>query len=275
MPVAAEPVAAAPEPSAPAGAQPPAAAPAPAVLNPPAIPASPPWADRLAEATATAHAWLMRPRVRLSVTGVLLLLIGVLLMANSVWTLPLVIAGSLMVVIAWIGHRLEGRFAVEWGHTGTQLAFRATIRAPQQSREGPLRISPASRELLGVRGVSDIIEGEAHTIEIDVAELKALIAAAESAENPAAPPPAAPAASPPPVPAPRAPAPTAPAPTAPAPTAPAPTAPAPTAPAPTPGASAPAPPAPAAPAATAAAAPQDIRIRRTAGDRARASDVTH
>jgi hypothetical protein len=148
---------------------------------------SPPWADRLAQATATAHAWLMRPRVRLSVTGVLLLLIGVLLMANSVWTLPLVIAGSLMVVIAWIGHRLEGRFAVEWGHTGTQLAFRATIKPPQQPQDGPLRVSPASHELLGAREVSDIIEGEAHTVEIDVAELKALIAAAESAEASAAP----------------------------------------------------------------------------------------
>ena len=270
MPVAAEPTApppsapaqsaaaAAAQPSAPAVAQAPTGAlppaPAAAALTPPAIPASPPWADRLAQATATAHAWLMRPRVRLSVTGMLLLLIGVLLMANSVWTLPLVIAGSLMVVIAWIGHRLEGRFAVEWGHTGTQLAFRATIRAPQQSREHPLRISPASRELFGVPELSDIIEGEAHTVEIDVAELKALIAAAESAENPA---------SPAPTPGQAAPAPAArrlaaqdpgPAPDAPAVTAAA---------------------APDAPAVTAAAAPQDIRIRRTAGDVARASDVTH
>jgi hypothetical protein len=171
------------EPSAPTAAQPPASA----APDPPTIPASPRWADRLAEATATAHAWLMRPRVRLSVTGVLLLLIGVLLMANSVWTLPLVIAGSLMVVIAWIGHRLEGRFAVEWGQTGTQLAFRATIKAPQQPREGPLRIPPVSPELVGGREVSDIIEGEAHTVEIDVAELKALIAAAENAEAPPGP----------------------------------------------------------------------------------------
>ena len=32
----------------------------------------------------------------------------------------------------------------------------------------------------------DVIEGEAHTVEIDVTELKALIAAAESAEAPSA-----------------------------------------------------------------------------------------
>jgi hypothetical protein len=177
-PAAAEPAAA---------AQPATPSPPTPQSQPPAPPASPPWADRVAQATATAHAWLMRPRVRLSVTGVLLLLISVLLMANSVWTLPLVIAGSLMVVIAWIGHRLEGRFAVEWGHAGTELAFRATIKPPQQPHDGPLRVSPAPHELVGAHQASDIIEGEAHTVEIDVAQLKALIAAAESAEAPAAP----------------------------------------------------------------------------------------
>ena len=147
---------------------------------------SPPWADRLAAAGATAHAWLMRPRVRVSVTGVLLLLIGVLLMANSVWTLPLVIAGSLMVVIAWIGHRLEGRFAVEWGATGTQLAFRATIKPAGHEPEGARRVSALSHHVLAADEPDEVIEGEAHTVEIDVTELKALIAAAESAEAPSA-----------------------------------------------------------------------------------------
>jgi hypothetical protein len=128
----------------------------------------------------------MRPRIRLSMSGALLLLIGVLLMANSVWTLPLVIAGALMVVIAWIGHRLEGRFAVEWGDTGTQLAFRATIKPAGQGRELPTRVAPASPQLLAADLPSDVIEGEAHTVEIDVTELKALIAAAESAEAPGA-----------------------------------------------------------------------------------------
>jgi hypothetical protein len=168
-------------------AQPPEPAPAPAAPQPPAPAASPPWADRLTVAVAAAHARLMRPRVRLSVTGVLLLLIGVVLMANSVWTLPLVIVGSLMVVIAWIGHRLEGRFAIEWGDTGTQLAFRATIKPPQHPQAGPPRIPPAWHELVRAAEPPDIIEGDAHTAEIDVAELKALIAAAESAEAPAAP----------------------------------------------------------------------------------------
>jgi hypothetical protein len=159
--------------------------PAPPAPEPPRAPVSPPWADRLATVGATAHAWLMRPRVRVSVTGVLLLLIGVLLMANSVWTLPLVIAGSLMVVIAWIGHRLEGRFAVEWGATGTQLAFRATIKPAGHEPEGARRVSALSHHVLA-DAPDAVIEGEAHTVEIDVTELKALIAAAESAEAPSA-----------------------------------------------------------------------------------------
>jgi hypothetical protein len=79
----------------------------------------------------------MRPRVRLTLTGVLLLLVGGLIAPNTVWTLPLVIIGALMVAVAWIGHRLEGRFAVEWGEAGTQLAFNTTIKAPHPAADAP------------------------------------------------------------------------------------------------------------------------------------------
>ena len=99
--------------------------------------------DSLTSAAASFHAWLMRPRVRLTLTGVVLLLIGVLIATNTVWTLPLVIVGALMVAVAWIGHRLEGRFAVEWGEAGTQLAFNATIKAPQPTSEMPA-LAPAA-----------------------------------------------------------------------------------------------------------------------------------
>jgi hypothetical protein len=130
----------------------------------------------------------MRPRVRLTVSGALLLLIGALVASNSVWTLPLVIIGALMVAVAWIGHRLEGRFAVEWGDAGTQLAFNATIKAPQPTTESPALTAaapavPASSSVPALQAANDdVIEGEAHTVEINVAELKALIAAAEAAE---------------------------------------------------------------------------------------------
>lgn len=144
--------------------------------------------DRLVAISASSFHWLMQPRVRVAVAGVLLLLIGGLMMANSVWTLPLVIIGALMVIVAWIGHRLEGRFTVEWGPTGTEMVFRATIK-PAQSRPQPsghaVSAGDASRHL--PQG-PEVIEGEAHTVEIDAAELRALVAAAQAA--PQAPPPA-------------------------------------------------------------------------------------
>jgi hypothetical protein len=119
------------------------------------------------------------------------LLIGALLTTNSVWTLPLGIVGALMVVIAWIGHRLEGRFAIEWGQAGTQLAFRATVKAARHVEEAPLYGSSDSTKLARMRELdleaAQIIDGEAHTVEIDVAELKALIAAVERTEAQAAP----------------------------------------------------------------------------------------
>jgi hypothetical protein len=149
------------------------------------------WPARLTAAVATSYEWVTRPRVRLSLTGAILLLIGALLTTNSVWTLPLVIVGALMVVIAWIGHRLEGRFAIEWGQTGTQLAFRATIKTGRPAEEAPLRGSSDSPKLARTHELepepAQIIDGEAHTVEIDVAELKALIAAAQTTEAETAP----------------------------------------------------------------------------------------
>lgn len=134
--------------------------------------------------------WLSRPRVRLAVIGVILLLAGGLQLVSSVWTLPLVLAGALMVVTAWIGHRLEGRFAVEWGKTGTQLEFRARLKSPQDELPA---LPPA--EAIETAGTpppdAEVIEGEAHTVEIDVAELRTLLAAVEGSEAGPVPPDAA------------------------------------------------------------------------------------
>jgi hypothetical protein len=140
--------------------------------------------DRLREVVIPVAQWLCRPRVRLTLTGVVLLLVGGVFVTSSVWTLPLVIAGALMVAVAWLGRRLDGRLAVEWGESGTQLEFRAQIKAA----EPPLELAPAPVSAARLAPTSepepedaDVVEGEAHTVEIEVAELKALIAAAASA----------------------------------------------------------------------------------------------
>lgn len=143
--------------------------------------------EQLASAASALHQWILRPRVRLTVTGVALLLIGGLMMTNSVWTLPLVIVGALMVAIAWIGPRLEGRFALQWGNSGTELAFRARIRPAEVARPvltAPVAEPPVSPDREPGRPAPaeppEVIEGQARTVEIEVAELEALIAAAEA-----------------------------------------------------------------------------------------------
>jgi hypothetical protein len=146
------------------------------------------WSDQLSAVATHLYQWLSRPRVRLTVTGVLLLMIGGLMMTSSVWTLPLIVVGALMVVTAWIGHRLDGRFTVEWGETGTQLAFRAEIRAPEHvpvALPAPTASAEGHSEATSQEPPppdAEVIEGEAHTVEIDITELKALIAAVETAE---------------------------------------------------------------------------------------------
>ena len=130
---------------------------------------------------------LGRPRTRLAVIGVILLVVAVLGIESSVWTLPLVIIGAAMVLVAWIGARLDGRFAVEWGETGTQLEFRAQIKAPAPARAAIAPPLPSAAAAVRVPSLAqlndlDVIEGEGHTVEIDVAELKALIASAEARE---------------------------------------------------------------------------------------------
>lgn len=137
--------------------------------------------------------WLARPRVRLALAGLALLAIGALVLSSSVWTLPLVIAGVLMVITAWIGHRLEGRLALQWGQNGARLDFRATVKPAHEvpvkpAHEASAAVTPdaAAVSLSSGEQDADVIEGEAHTIEIDVAELKALIASAEAAEAPRA-----------------------------------------------------------------------------------------
>jgi hypothetical protein len=150
------------------------------------------WQRRASSLGSWLTAHLRRPRTRLAVIGVILLLVAVLGLASSMWTLPLIIIGAAMVVIAWIGSRLDGRFAVEWGEAGTQLEFRAQIKAPPAVT--PLGLSalahaPAPSQVPAVRIPTlaelddpDVIEGEGHTVEIDVAELKSLIVAAEAKE---------------------------------------------------------------------------------------------
>lgn len=195
----------------PAASAPPSAGttPPPAAASPPPGPATPPpagvspqraaepslWPARLSVAAGATYRWVMQPRVRLALAGIIVALIGAGPASGSVWTLPLVIVGVIMLIVACIGRRLRGRFVIEWGESGAEIGFSASVTpAPERpaapavpvpaTRASQLRAgSPAPAPPAPMPVDDDVIEGEAHTVEIDVAELKALIAAAENAEN--------------------------------------------------------------------------------------------
>ncbi len=144
----------------------------------PAVSSHRPWLDHIGAAMSRLGTALSRPPVRLAATGVLLLLIAIVLVPNSVWTLPLVIVGALMVLVAWIGSRLGGHVLVKWGEMGAQLDFHAEVTSARHRQE-PRQRRPVIAAV-PERDDPGVIEGEAHTVEIDLGELKALIAAAEA-----------------------------------------------------------------------------------------------
>jgi hypothetical protein len=150
------------------------------------------WHDRLVSFAGWLGGYLRSPRSRLCVVGVAVLLSGLLWITSSMWTLPLIVVGIVMIAIAWVGSRLDGRFAVEWGQGGTQVEFRAQIKPPPPVAH-PVRLSAIPSSVASAQPHlraparsepenNDVIEGEGHTVEIDVAELKTLIRAAEARE---------------------------------------------------------------------------------------------
>jgi hypothetical protein len=133
----------------------------------------------------TIYAALSRPRTRLVIIGVVLFLIAILKLFSSVWTIPLVIVGALMVIIAWVGARLDGRIGIVWGEDGTEFEMRARLKPARPAALSGVTSTHTAPTVTHSTD-ADTIDGEAHTMAIDVAELKALIAAIEAGESPSA-----------------------------------------------------------------------------------------
>ncbi|HET9075250.1 MAG TPA: hypothetical protein VFN48_11790 [Solirubrobacteraceae bacterium] len=173
----------------------------------PALPRRPgaDWGHRIEGGLRWSGARLVQPRPRTIAVGVVLILVGTLVASNSFWTFPLILVGVLMIVVAWVGGRLQGRFAIEWGEEGAGIELNARLRAPAPV---PARLTPgsapptpgppgttattavsdppettASTAVLhppSVVGPVETIDGEAHTMELDARELRALVAAIEA-----------------------------------------------------------------------------------------------
>lgn len=162
-----------------------------AETTPPAVVIERPsiWQRRLEAAGLALVRWLVRPRVRLTLLGALLVVLAVFAVSSSLWSLVLGVVGAVMIVTAWLGHRLDGQFGVSWGSGGTDFTFRFHV-APAHQAEHRHALPAGSAPEVAAPAITvadaDTVDGEAHTVEIDVGELKALIAAAEAAEAAAA-----------------------------------------------------------------------------------------
>lgn len=123
-----------------------------------------------------------RRGLRTALLGGLLVVIALILGMNSALTTPFVIAGFLLVAIGSLGPRLSGRMAVEFGASGTVIEMRTEITPPgtvasEHNRTLPLPVAVEDTE-------DEVIEGTGETIEIELAELEALLDAAGRPNTP-------------------------------------------------------------------------------------------
>lgn len=139
-----------------------------------------PWPARGAAAARGTQRAFARPRVQLTVLGSALLLLAAFVVTGSAWTAPLAVAGILALVVAWFGSRLDGRLMLEWGESGVTFELKTDINAPERPRQRVESLA-IPRRLDAVSGDAIVVEGTGATVEIDIAELKALIALAEAA----------------------------------------------------------------------------------------------
>lgn len=138
------------------------------------------WPARSAAVARAAQRAFARPRVQLTLLGCVLLLLAAFVVTGSAWTAPLAIVGIVALVVAWFGSRLDGRLVLEWGESGVSFELKTDIIAPERPRQRVESLAIA-RRLDATSGDALVLEGSAETVEIDIAELKALIALAEAA----------------------------------------------------------------------------------------------
>ncbi len=155
----------------------------------------------------TASAWQALSEhhgLRAALAGVALVIIGLLLGAESAVAVALIAVGVVMLVVGWAGRRLRGRLAIEFGPEGTTIELQAHVASPVRPRPPAIQppetpaapriyalsrrdpatpaaaASPAGATTGGDAGQppdAEVIEGTGETIEMDVSQLKALLAA--------------------------------------------------------------------------------------------------
>ena len=124
-----------------------------------------------------------RRGLRLTLAGLALLVLAVYLGGGSALTVPLFIVGGMLIAGGLLGPRLSGRLVVEWGPQGTTIDFHTDVASAPQVEAAP----PPAPALERPAGPPQVLEGRGETIEIEVAQLEALMTSARpEAEPPAA-----------------------------------------------------------------------------------------
>jgi len=189
------------------GAETAAAETPPTAERPPAAPSGPPLAERAARkaghgieqgARAAWRGLAERRGLRVALAGAVVLLVALQLGADSALSVPLLIVGLVMVVVGAMGPRLRGRFSLEFGPEGTSIEVQTHIAAPGKTaapvpalpiapdrpRIALVHSAPAAPAVAEPATAEEpppadamVVEGHGETIEMDVEQLRALLAA--------------------------------------------------------------------------------------------------
>lgn len=153
-----------------------------------------------------------RRGLRVALAGAVLLLVALQLGTDSALSVPLLVVGLVMVIAGSMGPRLRGRFSLEFGPEGTTIEVQTHIAAPGKVAQ-PAPALPAGRPRIAlvhsapaaveapdaapqpaasIGPATDaepepqdalVVEGHGETIEMDVEQLRALLAAERGAAS--------------------------------------------------------------------------------------------
>lgn len=181
--------------------------PGPTAADPTPTPTGPPLAERAARkagqgieqgARAAWRGLAERRGLRVALAGAVVLLVALRLGTDSALSVPLLIVGLVMVTVGAMGPRLRGRFSLEFGPDGTSIEVQTHIAAPGKTA-APVPALPVAPERPRIALVHPapaapvaaepspeqepapadavVVEGHGETIEMDVEQLRALLAA--------------------------------------------------------------------------------------------------
>lgn len=135
---------------------------------------------------ATVRTLSERRGLRVAVIGVGLVLLSFWLGTDSVLSLPMLIAGIILLVAGAVGPRLQGRVSVDFGPDGSLFEMKAHLAPPGHTAVPGAVVERPQPQLQAVPPPEPqtpepaVIESHGETIELDVERLKRLLAAEDA-----------------------------------------------------------------------------------------------